>query len=204
MELQLVAERARDVNKLSRTLKRIIVHCSAEPHGRPTDAATIDRWHRARGWSGIGYHYVIKTDGTIEQGRALRSPGAHASGHNVDSIGICLVGGLDENMQPTEHLGDYNPSQVKSLVALVKALLSEVPGLSIHGHREFAAKACPCFDIKELKDLLQVALEEPVVMKPKASGDYGQGYERGHSDGFRAAVQALEDVVSDLKEDIRY
>ena len=78
----------RDVNK-------IIIHCSATQEGKEISAATIDEWHKARGWRGIGYHYVIGLDGMIEYGRPITETGAHVKGHNKGSIGICYIGGVE-------------------------------------------------------------------------------------------------------------
>ncbi|MDE7458789.1 MAG: N-acetylmuramoyl-L-alanine amidase, partial [Muribaculaceae bacterium] len=93
----------------------------------------------------IGYHYLIALDGTIEQGRALDLIGAHCLGHNDRSIGVAYVGGVTSDMTPADTRTD---AQRKSLVKLVDELLVRYPRASVHGHREFAAKACPCFDVK--------------------------------------------------------
>ena len=73
----------------------IIIHCSATPPNMDVNAKEIDRWHRQKGWLGIGYHYVIKRDGTREVGRKLSEAGAHCIAYNHKSVGICLVGGVD-------------------------------------------------------------------------------------------------------------
>lgn len=73
-----------------RRISEIIIHCSATPEGRDVTAAQIDQWHRQRGFKSIGYHYVIRLDGSVEVGRNETAIGAHCSGHNRSSIGICL------------------------------------------------------------------------------------------------------------------
>ncbi|WP_285658498.1 N-acetylmuramoyl-L-alanine amidase, partial [Helicobacter bizzozeronii] len=78
-----------------RTINKVIIHCSATKEEKDFCALDIDRWHKERGWKCVGYHYVIKLDGTIEKGRALADVGAHCVGQNKDSIGICYIGGLD-------------------------------------------------------------------------------------------------------------
>jgi hypothetical protein len=78
-------------------IKYLIVHCSATSEKQDIGAKEIDSWHRAKGWSGIGYHFVIRRDGTIEQGRALHKYGAHAYGYNKVSLGICMIGGVAAN-----------------------------------------------------------------------------------------------------------
>ena len=127
----------------SRTVQRIIVHCSATPAGRDVTAADIDSWHRQRGFDCIGYHFLVRLDGTIEAGRQLRKAGAHCLGQNARSVGVCYAGGLDKSGKPAD---TRTPAQRKALIDLIAALCQAFPGATVHGHREFAAKACPCFD----------------------------------------------------------
>lgn len=133
-----------------RYIDKIIVHCSATPEGRDVSAATIDDWHKQRGWSGIGYHYVVSLDGTIEYGRDINKTGAHVKGHNKGSIGLCYVGGVDSDMNPKDTRTD---EQKESLLLLIKTLKKMHPGAEVYGHRDFSTKACPSFDAKtEYKD----------------------------------------------------
>ena len=127
-----------------RTIREIIVHCTATPEGRAHTVADVDRWHRSRGFSGIGYHYLILLDGTISQGRPLSRVGAHCTGHNAHSVGVCYVGGLDSHMQPKD---TRTPQQKAALRTLVAELQRRFPGAQVYGHRDFAAKACPSFDV---------------------------------------------------------
>ncbi|MDE6382902.1 MAG: N-acetylmuramoyl-L-alanine amidase [Paramuribaculum sp.] len=127
-----------------RTIEKIIIHCSATPAGRAVTVADIDRWHRARGFRCIGYHYVIYPDGSIHPGRAESEIGAHCTGQNARSIGICYIGGCDAAMRPAD---TRTEAQKLSLRKLVESLRRRYPTASIHGHREFAAKACPSFDV---------------------------------------------------------
>ena len=130
-----------------RPLKRIILHCTATPEGKHFDVDTIRRWHvKDRGWKDIGYHYVIYLDGSVHEGRPLEQSGAHTSGHNKDSIGIVYVGGCDSKMKAKDTL---NEAQETAMVNLIKALREEHGELSLHGHNEFAAKACPSFKVKD-------------------------------------------------------
>ena len=78
-----------------RDINKIIIHCSATPEGRDVNTETIRQWHTAKGWSDIGYHYVIELDGSVNMGRDIDRIGAHTKGHNTGSIGICYVGGMD-------------------------------------------------------------------------------------------------------------
>lgn len=130
-----------------RKIDQIIIHCSATPEGRNVTVADIDRWHRTRGFQGIGYHYVVYLDGTIAAGRDEQLAGAHCRGHNQRSIGVCYVGGCDAAMRPKD---TRTPAQRAALRRLVSELQQRYPGATVHGHREFAAKACPSFDIADL------------------------------------------------------
>lgn len=130
-----------------RQITEIIIHCADTPEGRDVKADEIRRWHKnERGWSDIGYHYVIDLDGTIEPGRDIETAGAHCTGHNAKSIGICYVGGCDEKMQPKD---TRTEAQKASLLLLLKYLRQRYPGAKIYGHRDFAQKACPSFDAKD-------------------------------------------------------
>ena len=129
-----------------RQIKEIILHCSATAEGRDYTVADIDRWHKARGWRGIGYHYVIYRDGSVHPGRPVEQIGAHCTGHNANSIGICYIGGLAaDNKTPKD---TRTPAQIQALRDLVGELKKKYPGARVHGHNEFAAKACPSFDVK--------------------------------------------------------
>lgn len=124
-------------------IREIIVHCSATVAGREVTVAEIDAWHRRRGFDCIGYHYVVHLDGTVEAGRAPSVVGAHCLGHNIGSLGVCYVGGLDRKRKPADTRTD---AQRAALDALLRRLTAMHPGARVRGHRDFAAKACPCFD----------------------------------------------------------
>ena len=128
-----------------RKITEIIIHCSATPEGRDYTVEDIDRWHRAQGWQCIGYHYVIYRDGTIHPGRPIEIAGAHCLGHNAHSIGICYIGGLRQGLPADTR----TPAQRTSLLSLIKQLKTAYPEATIHGHNEFAQKACPCFDVQK-------------------------------------------------------
>lgn len=128
-----------------RNINKIIVHCTATKEGKAFTANDITRWHKQRGFATIGYHWVVLLDGTIQQGRAEMTMGAHCKGHNANSIGICYIGGLDENGKSKD---TRTPEQKESLLILLKELKKKYPKATIHGHREFANKDCPCFDAK--------------------------------------------------------
>lgn len=118
-------------------MKEIIIHCSATPNGRHTTAEDIHRWHKGQGWDGIGYHYVIRTDNKLDIGRPEYWTGAHAKGHNKDSIGICMVG-----------TDVYNAGQWKILTNLIIELSFRYPDAKVIGHNEVSSKSCPGFDVQ--------------------------------------------------------
>ncbi|MDE6301063.1 MAG: N-acetylmuramoyl-L-alanine amidase [Muribaculaceae bacterium] len=126
-----------------REINLIVVHCTATPVGRDCSVADIRAWHLARGFSDVGYHYVVRIDGTIETGRPLEKVGAHARGYNANSVGVAYVGGLDAAGKPAD---TRTPAQRKALKALLAKLRGRFSGARIIGHRDVAAKACPCFD----------------------------------------------------------
>lgn len=138
--------------KNMRKITEIIVHCSATPEGRHHTVGDIRAWHKQRGFKDIGYHYVIYLDGSIHAGRSEAVVGAHCTGHNKCSIGVCYIGGMTRDMKAAKDT--RTEAQKKALVQLLKQLKKKYPGARIYGHRNFAAKACPSFDAKkEYQDL---------------------------------------------------
>lgn len=130
------------VNK--RNIKELIVHCSATPEGKDFTVSQIREWHLQRGFSDIGYHYVIYRDGSIHIGRDESVIGAHCTGHNTNSIGVCYIGGCASDGKTPKDT--RTTEQKQSLVKLLKELKTKYPQASIHGHRDFSSKACPSFD----------------------------------------------------------
>ena len=131
-----------------RKINKIILHCSATPEGRQHDVADIRRWHLKRGFNDIGYHYLIHIDGTIEEGRPLNKQGAHCSGQNRGSIGICYVGGMSKDMKKAKDT--RTQAQKDSLIKLMHELIYKYnKDMTIHGHNEYANKACPSFNVQE-------------------------------------------------------
>lgn len=142
-----------------REINRIILHCSATPEGANFTAADIRSWHLARGWSDIGYHYVIGIDGTVESGRCISKQGAHTKGHNKDSIGICYIGGVDSDRKPINTLTWDQRVSIKQLCRSLRRVLNKP--LYLHGHNEFSSKACPSFAVADEFDRLQRWLASP-------------------------------------------
>ena len=132
-----------------RKIQAIVIHCSATKAYADIGAEEIRRWHvQGNGWRDIGYHFVIRRSGVIETGRPIEQAGAHVSGHNADSVGICLAGGLDANMRPE---ANYSPEQWAALKDKVLELKKAFPGAKVLGHRDYPGvnKACPCFDVRK-------------------------------------------------------
>jgi N-acetylmuramoyl-L-alanine amidase len=128
----------------------IVVHCAATPPSMDIGVSEIDRWHRARGWVGVGYHFVVRRDGTLEKGRDIDAVGAHVKGYNNKSVGICLVGGVMEEDKKTPE-DNFTQNQFDTVTALLKKLHDMYPESKIVGHRELdAGKACPCFDLAKV------------------------------------------------------
>lgn len=138
----------------------LVVHCSATGGAQNIGVREITQWHIQRGFDTLGYHYVIRRDGTVETGRPESAVGAHANGHNAKSIGICLVGGMDAAGEPANN---FNRVQFVALGELLDQLQSRYPGTRILGHRDLSPdldgdgkitpnefiKACPSFDVSE-------------------------------------------------------
>ena len=149
------------VTQSKRKVDQIILHCTATPEGEEFSNEQIKHSHLARGFSDIGYHYVIGLNGEIRPGRSESIAGAHCTGHNTRSIGVSLVGGC-----PGRNVPDWNkkskdtrtPAQRIALDKLVKELRKRYPGATVHGHNEFANKACPSFNVKEW--LTQVGIKQ--------------------------------------------
>lgn len=132
-----------------RTINEIIIHCSATAEGRDFKAADIRRWHvQGNGWKDIGYHFVIDLDGTVEVGRPVAQQGAHCSGHNKTTIGVCYVGGCaSDGKTPKDTRTDAQKKALRELVAVLRSCFPTVTKVS--GHREYANKACPSFDVRK-------------------------------------------------------
>tara|TARA_A200000113_G_scaffold226000_1_gene249328 strand:- start:16807 stop:17208 length:402 start_codon:yes stop_codon:yes gene_type:complete len=117
----------------------IVVHCADTPDDMDVGVEEITQWHKERGFRTVGYHYVIRLDGTIEQGREPSTIGAHVKGHNDESIGICVVG-----------RGNLTPQQDENLFELIRLLKRTYTDAEIIGHTDLDdGKTCPNFDVKE-------------------------------------------------------
>ena len=132
-----------------RKINKIIVHCSATPEGRDVSVDTIRKWHLKRGWRDIGYHFIIGLNGEIQEGRPIEKTGAHTTGHNFDSIGVCYVGGVEKERSKNGKWiakDTRTKEQKESLKNLLLSYKEKYKDIKIYGHRDFANKACPSFD----------------------------------------------------------
>ena len=133
-------------------VKFIVVHCSASRPSMDIGAKEIERWHKERGFFSLGYHAVIRRDGTIEDGRALDQPGAHAQRFNGQSVAVCLVGGVAEDGKTAEN--NFTPEQFYALRVLLAEWREKFPTAVILGHRDLSEygppirKDCPSFDVR--------------------------------------------------------
>jgi len=158
-----------------RAVNKIVIHCSATREGVNVSAATIDTWHRKRGFDQIGYHYVIGLDGAIQAGRPVNIMGAHVGGGgNRASIGIAYIGGVDANLKAKD---TRTEAQKVALIKIIKILKNIYPEASIHGHRDYSKdkdgdgveaheymKMCPCYNAEQ--EYYELGLQ-PKSFKPK-------------------------------------
>jgi len=142
-----------------RDIDFLVVHCAATKAKMDVGVKEIKKWHLDRGWADIGYHYVIRRNGEIEKGRPDEVTGAHVAGHNKNSLGICLVGGIDDEGHAEPNFTEEQFNTLESLLdeLLVKYDLMED---SILGHRDFpgVGKACPSFNVRKWRKTGSVEL----------------------------------------------
>lgn len=140
-----------------REITDIIIHCTATREGLDFSIGQIRKWHQQRGFSDIGYHYIIHRNGSVEDGRSVDIAGAHCAGHNTHSIGVCYIGGLGADGKPKD---TRTLAQRAALIKLLQTLRKMYPSARIAGHRDYSPdknhngvveawewmKDCPCFD----------------------------------------------------------
>lgn len=132
---------AKTEKKLIRDINTIVIHCSDSDVDSHDNVETIRGWHKQRGFRDIGYHYVITKDGIIHEGRSVLVAGAHVSGRNKYSIGVCLTG-----------RDQFTDLQFGALYMLLVALIRRFDSVEdILPHRDFNNdKTCPNFDVEEV------------------------------------------------------
>lgn len=129
------------------TIDTIVIHCSATPPSMDVSAQDIDKWHKARGFDMIGYHYFVDLAGLVHQGRSIDIVGAHAKSNNHNTIGICYAGGVDEDKNPTDTITKTQRDSISNLIISLGLILQKP--LKVIGHNELSTKACPSFDVSE-------------------------------------------------------
>lgn len=130
--------------KLRSSTEAIFVHCSATKPSMDVGVREISQWHKELGWLAIGYHFVIRRDGTIEEGRPVDVVGSHVKDWNSKSVGVCLVGGIDDK---GHFEANFTPAQMFELRGLLQTLLAKYPGAKLMAHHAVAPKACPSFNL---------------------------------------------------------
>lgn len=130
----------------TRPIEGIVIHCTATQEGRDYHVDDVRAWHKAQGWSDIGYHWLAALDGTVEPGRPEARVGSHVKEANTGTLGVVYVGGVDGVMSPKD---TRTPAQKEALMALCRALIAKYPTIKwIKGHNDFTnAKACPSFKV---------------------------------------------------------
>lgn len=185
-------------------VRYIVIHCAASRPSLNVTVKMIDAWHRARpdmdGY-GIGYHWLVKRDGSRVKGRDERYIGCHVANHNTNTIGVCLEGGVKETdfRRPEDN---FTPIQKRMAAALVRDLLRRYPGATVLGHRDFprVAKACPSFDAREWarQEGLPVAPSLRVPMKAGATSATffaaGEGMD-GAPDAVSSVLYPAQDTL---------
>lgn len=132
--------------KPDRAVDRVFLHCSASDHAHHDNIATMRKWHvEDRGWSDVGYHFFIRKDGTVEDGRPLENTPAAQGGNNRGTIAICLHGLALEN---------FTEAQYTAVAELCSSITAAYQGMiTFHGHCEVSSKACPVFPYKAVLGL---------------------------------------------------
>jgi hypothetical protein len=129
-------------SKPKRWVTKVFIHCSASDRAADDNVEAITKWHLARGFKTIGYHFYISKDGVVHQGRDIEKIPAAQEGHNTGSIAICL-GGLNK----------FSEAQFEALRGLCAEIKRQIPDVSFHGHCEVNPhKTCPNFDCKKVLD----------------------------------------------------
>lgn len=155
-------------------ITHVVIHYTATYADQDLSAADIDRMHRARGWKMIGYHWIVRRDGTVEQGRPESMVGAHVGGQNTGKIGISWIGGLDRATGANKGVDNRTPAQTDALIELIRDLLKRYPGAKVVGHRDLAATQCPGFDVPAWWARVQDETVPPASFVPPGSLGVGE------------------------------
>lgn len=149
----------------------VILHTSATPgdwhEGKTVDQMRdeIDRWHRDRGWKGIGYHRVVAPDGSMAEGRSIYKPGAHVKGRNTGTIGICMIP-VKTHKGIKEFETYFTEAQRRTVKRYIADLAKLTPISKVTGHNDYAAKECPGFKVRSSSDWLPAPVRHPMPPLP--------------------------------------
>lgn len=141
-------------------------------------AEDIHKWHLGNGWSGFGYHFLIRKDGSIYRGRPENTVGAHCAGKNSTSIGICAEGAYMTESMPEV--------QKKAIIELVAYLKEKYNVVNVYGHREVGASNCPGdnYPLEEIKKS---------VVDSKEKVDYCKEFQKWYNKTTQTKAPILED-----------
>lgn len=152
-----------------RKINELIWHCTATPEGREVSVAEIDAWHKARGWTGIGYHKVVHLDGSVSSGRPESRVGAHVAGRNSGTLGYVYVGGMSKDMKKAKDT--RTAAQKRTMERLSREAVEKYGLTAISGHSDYANKACPCFPARaEYRHLLHLPKDGMPLSDPVKEG----------------------------------
>ncbi len=168
-------------------IKYLVLHYSATYADQDLDVNDIRKMHLARGFNDVGYHYIIKRDGTVQKGRPDSVVGAHVKGHNTGSIGICCIGGLERATGPNIGVDNRTQAQKDATVLLVSDLLKKHPKAHVVGHKDLAPTQCPGFDVREWWASVNSVAPEPAP-------------ERASFPRIRELLQEIADLIDDMEK----
>jgi N-acetylmuramoyl-L-alanine amidase len=133
-----------------KSTESIVIHCSATKSSMDIGLTEIRKWHvQDNGWRDVGYHYIVRRNGEVELGRRHDDTGAHASGYNHKTIGVCLVGGMADDNSAENNFTD---KQWTSIIDLIKQIKINYPDVNVIGHNEISSKECPSFNVQQWKE----------------------------------------------------
>lgn len=196
--------KTKDIKRSKRVIRQIAVHCAFTPPDLDIGAKEINQWHKQRGWSGIGYHYIIRRDGTVEIGRDVDYAGAHVHGYNRYTIGMSYVGGAKRSGKKlVSDIDNATKAQRKTIIALSHHLakIHELPTRDILGHNEFpnVHKSCPNLSMTAIRE------GQPVQdMKPPYSEPQYQKFRFSKRSLRRLKATGNKTYINQMKSAIKY
>jgi len=192
-----------------RKINQIIVHCTAtrpdwwENKTINEQVKEVTRWHLDRGFSDIGYHFLVSRSGEVVQGRPVEKSGAHAKSHNSDSIGVAMFGGFgsDADDLATEH---FTPLQLAATYELIRKLQEQygVKNENVIGHNRISSKSCPGFRVQ--KWLSGMKLSEATASKPERTKPRQSKTVKASAATIAASAGTAVTSLSGMNENAQY